>query len=262
MRLGILHDPEAQQRMHDRELKAAEDKKRKAETPIVRNEEEQLKYDAERAKEEQDAKDGKTKEDKVSTRPRIKPLSEARAIELGANFFSEAFIFSVAVGLLLVERWWSRRKESSRRDDVADRLKQLELELEGLRSRLDPDLEDEKVLVEKVREARLRKGTWSWWNPLSWSRGEEDTAIMEEDRDVRKLPENEKPLVAMHKTAKTIDVEAAEEAAKREDKRAEKRKADIDRVLEDRRQIAALNKSDTESTAERVDSVAATRKER
>lgn len=80
MRLGILHDADAQQRMHDRELKAAEEKKRKAETPIVRTEEEQQKYDALKAKEEQDAKDGKPKEEKVSTRPKIKPLSEARAI--------------------------------------------------------------------------------------------------------------------------------------------------------------------------------------
>lgn len=265
MRLGILHDPEAQQRMHDREMKLAEEKKRKAETPIVRTEEEQKKYDEQKVKEEQDAKEGKPKEDKVSTRPKIKPLSEARAIELGANFFSEAFIFGVAVGLLLVESWRSRRKESARRDDVADRLEQLELEVEGLRSRLDPDLEDEKALVERVRDARVRK-TWSWWNPLTWVRDAEDTAIMEEERDIGKLPEKEKPLVALRKSVKTA-AETADEAARREDKRAEERRADIARVVEDKKQVAdALNRKEAEEQsqpdAERVDAVNATRKER
>lgn len=279
MRLGILHDADAQQRMHDRELKAAEEKKRKAETPIVRTEEEQLMYDAQKAQEEQDAKDGKVKEDKVSTRPKIKPLSEARAIELGANFFSEAFIFGVAVGLLMIEAWRSRRKESARRDDVADRLEQLELEVEGLRSRLDPDLEDEKALIDKVREARTKR-TWSWWNPVSWVRGEEDTAIMEEERDVGRQPEKEKPLVAQHKPSKDVTSTTPEDdldeaAARREERRAEKRKADIEKVLADRKQAAAAIKKreaaeklkseaerESPPEAERIDTVDATRKER
>lgn len=244
MRLGILHDADAQQRMHDREARLAEEKKRKAEIPIVRTEEEQQKYDEQKAKEEQDAKDGKIKEEKVSSRPRIKPLSETRAIELGANFFSEAFIFGVAVGLLMVEAWRSRRKESARRDDVSDRLEQLELEVEGLRSRLDPDLEDQKALMERVREARAQNtSTWSWWNPFSWRRGTEDTAIIEEEYDIRKRSED-KPLVALHRPADAIVAEKAneDEAARRASRRAEERKADIARVLEDKKQAAAAFK--------------------
>lgn len=267
MRLGILHDADAQQRMHDREARLAEEKKRKAETPIVRTEEEQQKYDEQKAKEEQSLKDGKVKEDKVSSRPRIKPLSETRAIELGANFFSEAFIFGVAVGLLMVEAWRSRRKESARRDDVADRLEQLELEVEGLRSRLDPDLEDEMTLVEKVREARARK-TWSWWNPLTWVRSTEDTSIMEEERDFGKRLE-EKPLAALHKTAKFIEADNAheDEAARRADKRAEERKVDIARALEEKKQVAAaLARREAEEKAkaesERMDSTNASGKAR
>ncbi|CZT19365.1 uncharacterized protein RCC_05213 [Ramularia collo-cygni] len=268
MRLGILHDADAQQRMVDREVRAAEERKRKAETPIVRTEEEQLKYDAQKAKEEQDAKDGKPKEEKVSSsRPKIKPLSETRAIELGANFFSEAFIFGVAVSLLMVEAWRSRRKESERRDNVADRLEQLELEVEGLRSRLDPDLEDEKALIERVRQERVRK-TWSWWNPLSWSwvRGEEDTAIMEEDRDKGEMPEKEKPLVAIHKPGQKIVVDRAEDdavdAARREERRAEKRKADIEKVLEDKKQAAVLKRREAEAQSEEKSPPNTERKER
>ncbi|EME79572.1 uncharacterized protein MYCFIDRAFT_23654, partial [Pseudocercospora fijiensis CIRAD86] len=89
MRLGLLHDPEAQQRMHE------------------------------------------------PHKPKIRPLTEARAIELGANFFSEAFIFGVAVGLLLFENWRSRSKASARRDEVSERLEQLEAEVESLRATLD-----------------------------------------------------------------------------------------------------------------------------
>jgi len=58
--------------------------------------------------------------------PRIRPLSESKAIDSGANFISEAFLFAVAGGLIVFESWRSRRKESSRREDVQDRLNELE----------------------------------------------------------------------------------------------------------------------------------------
>lgn len=59
-------------------------------------------------------------------KPRIRPLSEAKAIDSGANFISEAFLFLVAGGLIVFESLRARRKESSRREDVADRLARLE----------------------------------------------------------------------------------------------------------------------------------------
>jgi hypothetical protein len=73
----------------------------------------------------------KAKEKAVETvkhqpRPRIRPLSESKAIDSGANFISEAFLFAVAGGLIVFESWRSRRKESSRREDVQDRLNELE----------------------------------------------------------------------------------------------------------------------------------------
>lgn len=134
MRLGILHDPEAQQRMHEREQRAAEEKKRKAEQPTVRSELEQKKYEEQKAKESADEVAGSTKkEEPKSFKAKIKPLSEARAIELGANFFSEAFVFSVAVSLIVFEQWRRSAKESDRRDDVADQLEELKAEVLELR---------------------------------------------------------------------------------------------------------------------------------
>jgi hypothetical protein len=278
MRLGILHDADAQQRMHEREKRAAEDKKRKDESPTVRTAEEQAKFDEQKAKEEQDAKDGVVKKEESSKLPKLKirPLSEARAIELGANFFSEAFIFGVAVGLLVWDSWRSRRKELSRRDDVADRLEQLEIEVEALRSELDPDLETLHEISEKVKAAKLQK-KGSSWNPLTWGRSADDTAIMEETHDYNqaKEPEPEKPIVAIHKSAKTLAAEKAVDDARAEDV-AEKRRIDAQearaRLAEKNRKLEETKKRKleqeqeaqrkTEDKTERVDSVAASQKGR
>jgi hypothetical protein len=268
--------------MHEREQRAADDKKRKAETPTVRTAEEQAKYDEQKAKEEQDAKDGVKKEEAVNkpAKLKIRPLSEARAIELGANFFSEAFIFGVAVGLLVWDSWRSRRKELTRRDDVADRLEQLEIEVEALRSELDPDLETLHEISEKIKAAKLEK-KGSSWNPLTWGRASEDTAIMEEMHDYKakeaKEPEPEKPIVALHKSAKTIAAEKAVEDSMAEDA-AEKRRKDAQeargRLAEKNNKKAeeakrkkleeekSQNKAGEEKAPERVDSVAASKKER
>ena len=164
MRLGLLHDPEAQKRMFEREQKAAEEKKRKAEAPTVRTEEEQKKYEEQKAKEEKDGGSKKKKEE--PQKQKIRPLSDARAIELGANFFSETFIFLVAVGLLLAENFRSSRKASSRRDEVQERLDSLEAQVERLKD--EHNLPELEALNERIKKSR--EVTASWWNPLSWFR--------------------------------------------------------------------------------------------
>ncbi|KAK6332770.1 hypothetical protein TWF696_002792 [Orbilia brochopaga] len=63
---------------------------------------------------------------KKSSTPHIRPLSDAKAIERGANFISEAFLFTVAGGLILFETLRSRKKEMNRRDEVSERLQSLE----------------------------------------------------------------------------------------------------------------------------------------
>jgi len=129
MRLGILHDAAAQERMHAREAAEAAKKKEESEKPIVRTESQQKVYDAEQAEEE--ARQKGKKEQKPPS-PRIRPLSEAKAIDLGANFASEAFIFMVAAGLLVFERWWSRRKENQKDEHVVERLTALEEQTETI----------------------------------------------------------------------------------------------------------------------------------
>ncbi|KAK0285774.1 hypothetical protein LTR35_005114 [Friedmanniomyces endolithicus] len=162
MRLGILHDAEAQQRMHEREQKAAEERKRKAEAPTVRSAAEQTKHEEDQARAELEGEPKKKPEEKKEpTKLKIRPLSESKAIELGANFFSEAFIFAVAAGLLVWDNWRSRRKESARRDDVAEKLAELETEVGRLRLRYEPQLEE-------TTEIAKPDPKYNWYNPAGW----------------------------------------------------------------------------------------------
>ncbi|KAK5172134.1 uncharacterized protein LTR77_003772 [Saxophila tyrrhenica] len=169
LRLGLLHDPEAQQRMHDREQRAAEEKKKKAETPTVRTADEQKKYDEQQARDEKDRADKEPKKEKEKAQKiKIRPLSDARAIELGANFFSETFIFGVAVTLLLLENYRNSRNRSQRRDEVEERLDALEAQVETLQKQHHlPELE---ALNEKIKKSREARNKTSWYNPAGWWR--------------------------------------------------------------------------------------------
>nr|OQO26425.1 hypothetical protein B0A51_04947 [Rachicladosporium sp. CCFEE 5018] len=176
MRLGILHDNAAQERMAERERKKEEDKRKAAEVPIVRTEEEQRKYLEEQAKEAEKAGGATKKEEKPKVN--IRPLSEAKAIELGANFFSEAFIFGVAVGLLVWDSWRSRSKASDRRDEVKERLDTLEAELERIRIKSGLDF---PIAVELPKEDTAR----AWYNPVGWWEKVMPGAAQQEDTEVQ-----------------------------------------------------------------------------
>jgi len=102
----------------------------------------------------------------------IRPLSEARAIENGANFIAEGFLFTVAAGLILGETWRTSRNQSRRRDDVDDQLDSLGTKVTELNSRLDvlseyceTELREEKQrndelsrILQRVVEIGLRGG--------------------------------------------------------------------------------------------------------
>jgi hypothetical protein len=142
MRLGILQDTAAIDRAYAKEAAEAAAKKHKTEIPTVKTEA-QMKADEKAA-----AKAAKeSAEPKPAPKPRIRPLSEAKAVDTGATFISEAFLFSVAASLIFFESWRSRRKETSRHEDVTDRLAELEESEKAAR----------RALVELEREVlRLR----------------------------------------------------------------------------------------------------------
>jgi optic atrophy 3 protein len=126
LRLGLLQDPQILSRQIAKEVAEAEARRKKTVIPGVKNGA-QTKLDNERIK-----KEIKQIEEKAKTLPRVKPLTEAKAIETGANFISETFLFCVAGTAIVFEYWRSKRKESSRRDVVSDRLDQIEQKLDRL----------------------------------------------------------------------------------------------------------------------------------
>ncbi|KAL3458456.1 optic atrophy 3 protein-domain-containing protein [Aspergillus heterothallicus] len=115
LRLGTIRDTATAQR---RAAAEAELKKHKPTSPTVKTQADTLA--------EQEAIAKAKEAEKPAPKPHIRPLSESKAIESGATFISESFLFLVAGGLILFESWRSRRKETTRRDDVAARLRELE----------------------------------------------------------------------------------------------------------------------------------------
>ena len=166
LRLGLLQDPAVIEKQIAREAAEAQAKKAKAEIPTVKTEA-QMKSDEMAATKEKERGADKAKH---SSKPRIRPLTEAKAIDTGANFISETFIFSVGLALILVERLYSRRKEQSRQSDVSDRIKELEA----------ADQERNEKLLELNRElVELKaKGGSHWF----WQKGQDSRTGSAQDR--------------------------------------------------------------------------------
>ena len=155
MRLGLLQDHTAIDRQIAREAAEAQAKRAKADIPTVKTET-QTKADelaAARAKEK-----GSEKPKSASQlKPKIRPLSEAKAIDSGANFISETFLFTVGLSLIILESLRSRRKETTRRVDVAAKLDELE-ERDRIKTKMLEDLEHE------LHELRDReKSSITYW---------------------------------------------------------------------------------------------------
>ena len=154
MRLGLLQDRAVIERQNERQLArdaaAEEAKRKKAETPTVKT---QAQTEADEAAADKDKATDKSSKP-AKKLPTIRPLSEAKAIESGANFISETFLFVVAGGLIVLERWWANRKEATRREDVAERLASLESEESELKARVG-------TLQAAMQELKERKESMS-----------------------------------------------------------------------------------------------------
>lgn len=146
LRLGLLQDAKSIERQIAREAAEAQAKKHRLEVPTVKTEAQTKADDAAAAKAKEK---GTEKTPKVAAvpKPKIRPLSESKAIDSGATFVSESFLFMVGLSLILFENWRARRKETSRREDVADRISELE----------ESRKVDRKAIVEIEKEVlRLR----------------------------------------------------------------------------------------------------------
>ncbi|KAI9365163.1 optic atrophy 3 protein-domain-containing protein [Pilaira anomala] len=83
---------------------------------------------------------------------KIRPLNDARAIESGANFLSEAFVFSVAVSVILAESWRSRVTAKNRRNYVDDALENLENQNQTLTELLEETRQQNISNEEKLKQ--------------------------------------------------------------------------------------------------------------
>jgi optic atrophy 3 protein len=151
LRLGVLRDTAAIEKQAAREAAEAAAKKHKQSIPTVKTEAQTI-ADEKAAKEKAKAPEAP----KPTSKPRIRPLSEAKAIESGATFISEAFLFGVAGSLIIFESWRSRRKENTRREDVADRLGDLE-ESEKAARRALVELEREVLALRARHEKSINR---------------------------------------------------------------------------------------------------------
>lgn len=133
MRLGLLQDPAVIDRQIAKEVKAAEAARKKSLAPTVKTEAETI-ADENMTKQEREAA---RKKIEAASKPRIRPLSEAKAIETGANFVAETFLFAVAIGVIVFEQWRQRRKAQNQRDDIREDLEELQVELKSVRAELE-----------------------------------------------------------------------------------------------------------------------------
>lgn len=211
MRLGLLRDTAEIEKQIAREAAQERAKKHKHNIPTVKTEA-QTKADeaaAARAKEEAEAPP------KPAPKPRIRPLSEAKAIETGASFISEAFLFAVAGGLIFFESWRSRRKESSHREDVSDRLAELEesekaarkglVELERellrLRAKEEKIAANKRILSREIWEPEVvdekeEPEAQGWFRRIvSYVQGETKNAEAEDAKKPSEVPKNPVPAI-------------------------------------------------------------------
>jgi hypothetical protein len=133
MRLGLLQDPAVIDRQIKKEVALAEAARKKAAAPTVPTEEEMKAEEALTEKEREAIK--KKAEERI--KPRIRPLSEQKAIEMGANFAAETFIFAVGIAVILVEQWRQRRKARNARDDIREDLEVVQAELKAVKAELE-----------------------------------------------------------------------------------------------------------------------------
>ncbi|KAL8687736.1 MAG: hypothetical protein Q9218_006177 [Villophora microphyllina] len=122
MRLGLLQDTASIDKQIARDAAEAQAKKHKSEMPTIKTEAQTKVSEAVTVKE----KDKGAEKAKALSKPRIRPLSEAKAIDAGANFASETFLLTVGIVLIVFERWYASRRASTRREDVTDRIAELE----------------------------------------------------------------------------------------------------------------------------------------
>ncbi|KIY51488.1 OPA3-domain-containing protein [Fistulina hepatica ATCC 64428] len=93
------------------------------------------------------------------TAKHVRPLSEQRAIDNGANVFAEGFLFTVATLLIIAETWRSSRNKTRQKEGVDERLDMLTTNLVALTARVDvlSSTLQERLTYQEHRSDRLTR---------------------------------------------------------------------------------------------------------
>jgi hypothetical protein len=210
LKLGLLQDPAAIDRQIARELKEVEKARQKAAIPTVKTEAE-IKAEDELLKEEK-----KHIEEHVKSSikpPRIRPLSEAKAIDSGANFIAETFLFLVAGGLILLEAWRRDRKDKKQDADVAQKLDEAEQEREEMKVQMALLKEEIDALLKKKpfdpAAARSRIEAGNSAVVLQNSQRKEPTKPMEQVKKVVDTTKEKEPTKPVEEAKNAVDTTKA-----------------------------------------------------
>ncbi|KAK9477846.1 OPA3-domain-containing protein [Lipomyces japonicus] len=85
---------------------------------------------------------------------KVRPLNDTKAIEMGANFLSETFLFSVAASVVLFESVRSSRKATSRHEGVTEDILDLQEEIVQLKQVIAEIAPNKCILLLRVIMAR------------------------------------------------------------------------------------------------------------
>ncbi|KLT46564.1 OPA3-domain-containing protein, partial [Cutaneotrichosporon oleaginosum] len=99
----------------------------------------------------------------------IKPLNEAKAVQNGASMMAESFLFALGASLVLGETYRSSRKNEKRRDQVTDRLEDLEAAVEKLNEHAAQDvrhLQERSEALERTLKTVVSNGLRAGWLSL------------------------------------------------------------------------------------------------
>ncbi len=201
-RIGLLQDTKEIEKQIVKDAKEAADAKK---PPTVKTE-------AETRRDEARSKDPEKDKSKAK-KPKIKPLPEAKAIELGANFVSETFLLAVGIALILFENARRGRQEAKKDEGQTGRIDAIEkrervanqafieMEKEILRLRSKDGTSrgsSHRILPKEIREpeeeedigAESRAKGWLPWIP-SLFRTQSKEGIQPKEPAIINAPETE-----------------------------------------------------------------------
>lgn len=240
-RIGLLQDAAALERQAARDAAKKEAERKKSHIPTVKTEAE-AKAEEEAANKEKAAEE----KDKHPPKPKIKPLSETKAIESGANFISETFLFAVAAGLIIFESWRSGRKERNRRDKVAEKLNDLEDENKAARQALI-ELERE-VLRLRAKEKGLSSTEFAKANKILPPEVYELVKDDRENDEVEEKPKTWFSSITSIFQGEKADQEAKEALATNSPGPAERLLREADRALEEKKRQREVEDAEASSS--------------